>query len=252
MIVELQKFNMEQLHFAQGTKPLSIGIFGACKSGKTTLVRNLLRLNSDVTASNCHVFTCLDPVGAIHGYADLIPADHIHGDDDGAETAELLRRQTALVQMATQQQNEVDARAVLVLDNYLFILHPKFYGDSDDENDEEVNAQKEGDNIPNKHLIYWAINARHFQTMPVVSSQSVAFVPSVVCNNFDYVFLARENIVPNLKQMYDLFGGMFPTYKTFFETLCHYTNDHQWLVIRLNAQTASNFEDLVFWYKTDV
>ena len=244
MAVELRKFDIQRLYFAQGTKPVSVGIIGRPRSGKTTLVRDLLRLNSDVAASNCHVFICPDSVP----------------DDD--DIADRLRRQTARIQLATQQPGEVDARAILAFDGQpLGITAVSYSVDETDDEEEEVEAD-----VTNKSIIYWAINARHLQTMPIIASQSVQFIPSAVCNNFDYVFLQRENILPSLRKLYELFGGMFPTFEQFCETLNHYTDDNQFLVIchRPELHTGNPedpgalspvfdfYKDLVFWYKAEV
>ena len=75
-------------------------------------------------------------------------------------------------------------------------------------------------------------------------------IPPNLRTNIDYVFLLRENIVRNRKQLYEQYAGMFPSFDIFCQVMDQCTENYECLVIHNNAK-SNRLQDQVFWYKAD-
>ena len=75
-------------------------------------------------------------------------------------------------------------------------------------------------------------------------------IPPNLRTNIDYVFLLRENIVIKLKQLYEQYAGMFPSFDIFCQVMDQCTENYECLVIHNNAK-SNKLQDQVFWYKAD-
>lgn len=237
MNLELRKFDMNQIQFPKGkiesNGPI-VMIVGKRDTGKTHLVRDLLHHQRDI------------PVGVVISgseagnqlYSELVPKLFIHKEFNTVLIENILKRQHQVIRQAKQDMNEygctgIDGRAFVILDDMMF----------------DKNFTKD------KHMNYVFLNGRHLQLMTITAMQYVMSIPPAWRVNTDYVFIMYENIIANRKRLYDQFGGMFPTFKSFCDVMDQYTgnNDHSCLVIRNYApgNTPLALEDMVFWYKAD-
>ena len=67
-------------------------------------------------------------------------------------------------------------------------------------------------------------------------------------NNFDYIFLLADDIISNLKRMYDHYAGVFPTFESFRQIFTQLTEDHGAMVI-VNKGAKKTIFEKIFWYK---
>lgn len=86
------------------------------------------------------------------------------------------------------------------------------------------------------------MNSRDYGiTLFMAMQYSIGFNPDLR-NNFDYIFLFADDIISNLKRLYDHYAGMFPSFNTFSKTFLTVTKNYNTLCI-INRQT--NFIDKV-------
>ena len=62
-------------------------------------------------------------------------------------------------------------------------------------------------------------------------------------NNFDYVFLLQDNIISNIKRIYDHYAGIFPTLNSFRQVYEGLTQDFSSMVIINRGINKSIFEN---------
>jgi hypothetical protein len=92
------------------------------------------------------------------------------------------------------------------------------------------------------------MNGRHYKSMFIITMQYALGIPPNLRTNIDYVFLLRENIVRNRKQLYEQYAGMFPSFEIFCQVMDQCTENYECLVIHNNAK-SNKLQDQVFWYK---
>jgi AAA+ ATPase superfamily predicted ATPase len=83
----------------------------------------------------------------------------------------------------------------------------------------------------------------------IASSFELAF-PEAIKLNTDFIFIFKENILDDLKLLYDNCDGWIPTYDEFDALINQNGNTHSCLVFD-NSSNSSNIIDRVFWYKAD-
>jgi|SaaInlStandDraft_6_1057023.scaffolds.fasta_scaffold00062_35 hypothetical protein len=94
------------------------------------------------------------------------------------------------------------------------------------------------------------LNSKHYHLSMIVSTIDCIKFSPFIRNNFDYVFIFRDDLVINKKKIYEYFCGMFPVYDIFDQYFTKYTKDYNALVIYNCKPTYNNFFDTVFWYNT--
>ena len=83
-------------------------------------------------------------------------------------------------------------------------------------------------------------NGRHHGITLIIAVQYIMALPPRARNNFDYIFLFANDIVAEVKKMYEAFAGMFPSEKIFKIILDQFTKNFNILVIdRTNDAHAS-------------
>jgi hypothetical protein len=92
-------------------------------------------------------------------------------------------------------------------------------------------------------------NGRHYNISFILSMQFPLKLPPAMRGNIDYVFLMKEDYVPNLKRLYDYYGGMFPTFDQFRNTFKQLAFDYQTMVIPHRVHTGTSLSDRLHWYK---
>ena len=74
--------------------------------------------------------------------------------------------------------------------------------------------------------------------------------PLYTYNQFNYIFLFREDIVSNQRRLYEHYGHKFPTFDIFQKVFDALTDDYCCMVID-NTIKSDIFDDKIFWYKSN-
>ncbi len=85
-------------------------------------------------------------------------------------------------------------------------------------------------------------------TMYILAEQYPLGIPPIDKEKLDYVFILKENVINNLKRIYDNYAGIFPSFEAFCAVMDQCTRNYECLVIK-KACFGDKIEDVVFWYK---
>ena len=220
MNLQLKKFNMSKIKDDE-----VVVLIGKRNTGKSFLTRDLMYHHRNIPAG-----TVISPTeGANKFYSHMIPPILIHEEYKNSILINFMKRQkTIKKKMDVENDNTIDNRAFLILDDCLY--------DSGWKNDKQIRE------------IF--MNGRHWGIMFVLIMQYALGIPPNLRSNIDYVFLLRENIYSNRKKLYEQYAGMFPTFEMFNTTMDQCTENYECLVIHCSAR-SNKLEDQVFWYKAD-
>ena len=222
MSIKLTKFDMSNIEDDK-----VVVLIGKRETGKSYLVKDLLYHHQDQPAGTVISGT----EGANSFYATMMPSCFIHGEYRESIIANYLNRQKKITkawkkQMDTTGDSSVDPRGFLILDDCLY--DPTW--------------------VKSKDVRSLFMNGRHYKSMFIITMQYALGIPPNLRTNIDYVFLLRENIVRNRKQLYEQYAGMFPSFEVFCQVMDQCTENYECLVIHNNAK-SNKLQDQVFWYK---
>lgn len=108
-------------------------------------------------------------------------------------------------------------------------------------------AQK-GEWIKNAAMQELLFNGRCYHISYILSMQFPLGIIPELRSNFDYIFLMQDDIISNLKRMYDHYAGMFPKFDTFRQIYQSLTDDFSSMVI-INRGAKKTIEEKVKWFK---
>jgi hypothetical protein len=102
-------------------------------------------------------------------------------------------------------------------------------------------------------------NGRHYEIMYILTMQFALGITPDMRNQFDYVFLLKEDKFTNLKRIYDHYAGMFPTFDSFRQVFAQLTEEHGCMVVTTNEVVdkkkpkvkVPSFLNQIFWYKAE-
>ena len=208
--LQLCKFDMNKMKDNS-----NVIIIGKAKTGKTYLTNDLLNKYSI-------------PEGTIISaipdspYSKTVPQASAHTPYEPSIIIDLVKHQKHFLgkQYAGKKHGKF-----LVLDDCFcqeFYLHPEFEG-------------------------CWINNRALRLSIILTKTYSITMTPKLRTNT-DYIFILRENIVTNRKQLYEQYAWMFPTFEMFCEVFDQFTVDYECMVID-NTSRSERIEDIVFWYK---
>ena len=188
-------------------------ILGCRKTGKTTLVKDILYHNQD---HDVNIVITNDEIQS-EPYGTIIPPIHTYTSLNDELIENIVKRQKELVKM-----NKPTYRApFLILDN-CFV------------EDKSINS---------KNMEYLFQNTKNQEMIVVITMQYLMKLNK--SELVDYVFILNETSDDNLKRIFDTFGSLFSTFEEFCETVKSYTNDYSCVVIdRRNGG--------VFFYKGEI
>ena len=92
---------------------------------------------------------------------------------------------------------------------------------------------------------------RHWKMLYIIALQYSMDVKPVIRTNVDLIFILREPILKNRKQLYENYCGIIPSFSIFCTLMDNLTTEHCAMVIH-NASKSNNWLDCVFWYKGDL
>ena len=224
MSMELTKFDMSKIE-----NDKVVVFIGKRETGKSFLVKDLLYYHQDLPVGTVISGT----EGANSFYSKLMPSAFIHGEYAEDVIINYLSRQKKVVKNYAQQKentgsSNIDPRAFLILDDCLY----------------------DSSWVRSKNIRSLFMNGRHYKSLFLITMQYALGIPPNLRTNIDYVFLLRENIVRNRKQLYEQYAGMFPSFDIFSQVMDQCTENYECLVIHNNAK-SNKLQDQVFWYKAD-
>tara|TARA_Y100000389_G_scaffold199991_1_gene239506 strand:- start:824 stop:1654 length:831 start_codon:yes stop_codon:yes gene_type:complete len=220
--IKLTKFDMSNIEDDK-----VVVLIGKRETGKSYLVKDLLYHHQDMPAGTVISGT----EGANSFYSKMMPSCFIHGEYNESIIANYLNRQKKITKAWKQQMDSTgdsntDPRGFLILDDCLY--------------DQSW--------VKSKDVRSLFMNGRHYKSMFIITMQYALGIPPNLRTNIDYVFLLRENIVRNRKQLYEQYAGMFPSFEVFAQVMDQCTENYECLVIHNNAK-SNKLQDQVFWYK---
>jgi hypothetical protein len=92
------------------------------------------------------------------------------------------------------------------------------------------------------------LNGRHYNISYIFSMQIPLGITPELRSNFDYNVLFKDDIISNLKRMYDHYAGVFPTFKSFKMVYDQLTDDYGAMIIVNRGSKKSIFEK-IHWYR---
>ena len=216
--ISLKKFDINEI------KHDKVVVFiGKRDTGKSFLVRDLLFNHNSIPVGQVISGT----EAANEFYSSIVPKVFIHGEYKAEIISNILKRQKLAIEKM-KQNNNIDPRAFLILDDCLY------------------------DNtwIKNPDVRSLFMNGRHYKLLFILTMQYALGIPPNLRTNIDYVFILRENYISNRKRLFEHYAGMFPSFEMFCQVMDQCTEDYECLVINNNAK-SNKLVDQVFWYKAE-
>jgi len=218
----IQEFNLSSMM----VKNPSIVMVAKRGSGKSWVCRAILKHFSDIPAGL--VIAPTDRMNCFYG--NFFPDTYIHYEYKSEIIEKLLHRQQMMIdknQEYKKRGKRIDARGFIVMDDCL--------------------ASKSSwmKDQPITELLF---NGRHYEIMYILTMQFPLGITPDLRNNFDYIFLLADDIMSNLKRIYDHYAGMFPDFGSFRQVFGQITQNFGSLVI-VNRGARVNFLDKIFYYK---
>lgn len=217
MHTDLKKFNPKDI------KNMSTFlILGRRSTGKSFLVRDLLYSLYDTPQG-----TVINPLESTTPfYSETAPSLDIHHEYSPQIIESVVKNQ--IVRVKQNRGATDDLRTSLILDNCLY----------------------DGSWKQDKNIRYLFMNGRCIRlNLFIAMSTGMLGMPSELKTNLDYIFIFRETNYGNRRRLFQKFGGIFPTFELFCETLDKVTGTEKYncLVID-NTGHSRELEDNVFWY----
>jgi hypothetical protein len=216
--ISLKKFDINEI------KHDKVVVFiGKRDTGKSFLVRDLLFHHNSIPVGQVISGT----EAANEFYSSIVPKVFIHGEYKAEIISNILKRQKLAIEKM-KQNNNIDPRAFLILDDCLY------------------------DNtwIKNPDVRSLFMNGRHYKLLFILTMQYALGIPPNLRTNIDYVFILRENYISNRKRLFEHYAGMFPSFEMFCQVMDQCTENYECLVINNNAK-SNKLVDQVFWYKAE-
>ena len=197
-----------------GTKIVVIGKPG---TGKTSLLKALLY-------SKKHIF----PIGAAfsgsedsnHAYGDFMPSTFIYNEYNEESIKEYIKRQKIA------RQHLPNPWSVLILD---------------DCTDDPTVFNK-----PLQQALYK--KGRHWKMMYILSLQYAMDVKPSIRTNVDGVFILREPLLKNRKNLYENYASIIPDFSIFCQLMDQLTNDYTAIYIH-NITQSNTWQECVYYWK---
>lgn len=102
-----------------------------------------------------------------------------------------------------------------------------------------------------KELQELFMNGRHYNVTILTALQYSISIPPKIRSNYDYIFLAKDDIIHNIKRLYEHYAGMFPTFQQFNSTFNEITNKNKFMVVS-NCSKSHKLEDKIYWYEPKI
>ena len=223
-------FNIKRFDMKRIPQDAVVIFIGRRRTGKSTLVRDLLFHHQDMPLGT--VISGTEESNSFYG--KMIPPLFIHGEFNPIILANFVKRQKlimAKIQKDQQMQvkSRVDPRSFMILDDCM-------YDDSW---------------THDKNIRYLFMNGRWLKAFFLITMQYPLGIQPALRTNVDFVFILREPYLNNRKRIFDNYASAFPSFEFFCQIMDQCTQNFECLVIDNTSQSAK-LEDCIFWYKADV
>ena len=223
-------FNIKRFDMKRIPQDAVVIFIGRRRTGKSTLVRDLLFHHQDMPLGT--VISGTEESNSFYG--KMIPPLFIHGEFNPIILANFVKRQKlimAKIQKDIQMQvkSRIDPRSFMILDDCM-------YDDSW---------------THDKNIRYLFMNGRWLKAFFLITMQYPLGIQPALRTNVDFVFILREPYLNNRKRIFDNYASAFPSFEFFCQIMDQCTQNYECLVIDNTSQSAK-LEDCIFWYKADV
>ena len=223
-------FNIKRFDMKRIPQDAVVIFIGRRRTGKSTLVRDLLFHHQDMPLGT--VISGTEESNSFYG--KMIPPLFIHGEFNPIILANFVKRQKLIMakiqkDLQMQVKSRVDPRSFMILDDCM-------YDDSW---------------THDKNIRYLFMNGRWLKAFFLITMQYPLGIQPALRTNVDYVFILREPYLNNRKRIYDNYASAFPSFEFFCQIMDQCTQNYECLVIDNTSQSAK-LEDCIFWYKADV
>jgi hypothetical protein len=222
-------FNIKRFDMKRIPQDAVVIFIGRRRTGKSTLVRDLLFNHQDMPLGT--VISGTEESNSFYG--KMIPPLFIHGEFNPIILANFVKRQKLVMAKIQKDQqmnvkSRVDPRSFMILDDCM-------YDDSW---------------THDKNIRYLFMNGRWLKAFFLITMQYPLGIQPALRTNVDFVFILREPYLNNRKRIYDNYASAFPSFEFFCQIMDQCTQNYECLVIDNTSQSAK-LEDCIFWYKAD-
>jgi len=213
---------------------------GKCLSGKTTLVKDILKKMNDSKDivnkfQRLSVISSSPTASTDYNMIFSTTPEITHYQNYDPEIIKLfVDNQTKLIKQKYAEEKQtgksnINPSSLLVLD------------DCNDVNFLTKNISMQ---------MLFMNNRRYYTNLILTTQYSLGIPPAFRCN-CDYIFIFRDDIISNRERLYQLYAGMFPTFESFNQVMEQCTKNFECLVID-NTTSSKKIEDIVFRYTAEM
>ena len=223
-------FNIKRFDMKRIPQDAVVIFIGRRRTGKSTLVRDLLFHHQDMPLGT--VISGTEESNSFYG--KMIPPIFIHGEFNPIILDNFVKRQKMIMgkiqnDLKIQVKSKLDPRSFMILDDCM-------YDDSW---------------THDKNIRYLFMNGRWLKAFFIITMQYPLGIQPALRTNVDFVFILREPYANNRKRIFDNYASAFPSFEFFCQIMDQCTQNYECIVIDNTSQSAK-LDDCVFWYKADV
>ena len=222
-------FNIKRFDMKKIPQDAVVIFIGRRRTGKSTLVRDLLFHHQDMPLGT--VISGTEESNSFYG--KMIPPLFIHNEFTPLVLDNFVKRQKMIMgkiqtDAKAQVRSKLDPRSFMILDDCM-------YDDSW---------------THDKNIRYLFMNGRWLKAFFIITMQYPLGIQPALRTNVDYVFILREPYLNNRKRIFDNYASAFPSFEFFCQIMDQFTHNYECIFIYNKSQSAK-LEDCVFWYKAD-
>ena len=222
-------FNIKKFDMKRIPQDAVVIFIGRRRTGKSTLVRDLLFNHQDMPLGT--VISGTEESNSFYG--KMIPPLFIHGEFSPMILEKFVKRQKMIMSkiqkdLQVNVKSKIDPRSFMILDDCM-------YDDSW---------------THDKNIRYLFMNGRWLKAFFLITMQYPLGIQPALRTNVDFVFILREPYLNNRKRIYDNYASAFPSFEFFCQIMDQCTQNYECLVID-NTSHSAKLEDCIFWYKAD-
>ena len=230
------KFNIKELDINKIRNNSSIVIIGNRNTGKSFLVKNLLKHKSDITRG-----IIISPNESRDQYYNNITTESEFKtyDQYNSKIVDDLINDQMIISTKISKQLETFGETNINLNSYAFLVLDDMMWDSRLIKDGTIQS------------IFF--NGRNYKLLFIMTMQYAMGIPPKLRSNIDYLFLFHEDYMDNKQKIYTYYGGMFPSFEIFCQVMDQFTTNYNCLVIdRLCTRKSNKIENSIFWYNANI